>query len=115
MENDIDINLIKNNDESYINTNNIFLLEYENQKIDKNNPRFNKWKNEMQKQYGTNAKLFKCIYDNLLFYESLEICKTLPFYLSTCPKCKHKICYFCSRDIEDQYERGQCTKKVIFF
>ena len=62
----------------------------------------------MQKQYGTNAKLFKCIYDNLLFYESLEICKTLPFYLSTCPKCKHKICYFCSRDIEYQYERGQC-------
>ena len=105
MENElIESNLSKNNLSS---SDDVFKLDYENQKTE-NNAHFDNWQNKMIKKYGNDAKLFKCIYDNLYFYVSYNDCKSMPYYLRKCPECQHKICYFCSRDIENQRENGNC-------
>ena len=75
--------------------NNIFQLEYQNQVLD-NNIKFQKWKNSMLKKYGSDAKLFKCKKDNILFFISKGNTLQAPCYLKKCPICRELICYFCS-------------------
>ena len=59
MENDIMDNNIKYTD--------IFKSDYKYQKLN-NNIKFKKWKKEMLKKYGIEAKLFYCKKDNIYFY-----------------------------------------------
>ena len=89
MENDSDITLVENDPK---NTENIFKLDYEGQKL-KSCTKFNAWQKRMLKKYGNNAKLFYCKFDNLYFYSSDKDNIT-----SCCPLCEAIICYFCKRN-----------------
>ena len=75
---------------------NAFKFDNEGQNLS-NNVNFMKWKKEMIKKYGKNAKLFRCNEDNLLFYLSNEDTKGDHLHLGRCPKCHKYICFFCSR------------------
>ena len=86
---------------------NIFKLDYPGQKINRN-VEFEKWKNVNSKKYGKNYRIFKCLLDNLLFITTNQECKSFPFYLSVCPKCKNPICYFCSRFKKYSFFNGDC-------
>ena len=95
---------------NFLITNNIFKKDYENQKLNDSNLKFFNWKKSMQKIYGENAILFKCIKDNIYFFASYEECMKHPVYKSICPKCNVEICYYCSRNLKDKYynENGTC-------
>ena len=95
---------------NFLITNNIFKKDYENQKLNDSNLKFFNWKKSMQKIYGENAILFKCIKDNIYFFASYEECMKHPVYKSICPKCHVEICYYCSRNLKDKYynENGTC-------
>ena len=114
MENEKnEMNLI-NLDNNYndISNKTFFQLEYHNQKINDKNIEFLKWKQSMKKIYGENAKLIKCSKDNILFYSTYKDCKSEPFYLHTCPKCKEQICFYCSKFVkENDYKKGICCLK----
>ena len=98
----IDINIKIQND------NNVFIPDYIGQDLNDNNYFLN-WKNSMLKKYGENAKLFKCLKDNILYYKSYKECRSYPIFQSNCPKCKNRICFYCSRYIPDyQNENGTC-------
>lgn len=108
MENEKDISNFIDIDEEISNETLIFIPEYEGQNVSFNND-FLKWKKSMLNIYGENAALFKCLKDNILYYTSYDECKSYPVYQSKCPKCKNKICFYCSRYIEDLYdEKGTC-------
>ena len=68
-------------------------------------------------EYGDNARLFKCVTDNILFYTSDEDCKNYPLFKSTCPCCKGDVCYYCHRRSKDSYGNGTCclNRKVYCF
>ena len=70
----------------------IFKLDYENQNL-KSNASYEKFKNEIKKKYGNDAKLFRCNIDKIIFYYD---CSKYPYYTAKCPKCQKFICYFCS-------------------
>ena len=93
----------------YKSINNYFTCEYANQKLNDNNLQFLKWKNSMQKINGKNAKLFRCLKDNIYFYTTNDECKKYPIYQSKCPKCCSQICYYCSVYTGDSFsENGTC-------
>ena len=87
-----------------------FAISYTGQRLD-NNPNFLKWKTEMFQKYGDDAKLFKCLIDNVIFCGSLDDYKTFPYYLCNCPICQTPTCYFCSKFCEDNYRNGNCCLK----
>ena len=116
MENDEKFtNFIERNES---NLDNIFKLEFKDQNY-KNNLKFISWRDSMIRKFGRNAKLFKCILDNILFYTTNKDCKNYPFYKSTCPCCNQEICFFCYRASSDSYGNGTCClgRKIycIFF
>ena len=89
----------------------IFIPEYDGQKLN-NNKYFLNWKKLMLTEYGQNAKIFKCIKDNILYCTSFNECITYPIYQSKCPKCKNNICFYCYRNINDYFnETGTCCLK----
>ena len=87
MENEITSPMISNE---------IFILDYKGQLL-KNNKKFDSWKKEQLKKYGSNAKLYKCKQDNGYFYSPTKNNKYFSFDAKECPLCKKQICYFCSR------------------
>ena len=90
-------------------SNNIYKLEYEDQKLNNDNIVFLKWKQSMQKIYGENAQLFYCLEDKTYFYTSYDECKKYPVYQSCCPVCNQLICYYCYRYKRDEFnENGTC-------
>ena len=97
-------------DEEYDSSNDSYYKpEFEGQTLNDNNVEFFKWKESMLLKYGKNAKLFKCLIDDIYFYTSDEDCKKYPIYQAECPKCLRNICFFCSRNIEDMFgENGTC-------
>ena len=114
MENEIDNYLISTGIEKQKDIDNdidIFIPEYKGQNL-KNNISFLNWKKLMLIQYGENAKIFKCIKDNILYCTSFNTCISYPIYQSKCPKCKNNICFYCSRNINDYFnETGTCCLK----
>ena len=96
-------NLIENTEIS-----NIFKLDYINQNVN-NNIHFQSWKQSMLEKYGTDAKLFRCTKNGLLFFTSNLECKKYPFYKSKCPLCHKYICYFCSKyETNNYYHDDEC-------
>ena len=75
---------------------NEYPFDYKGQKLS-NNDNYIKWENEMLKEYGRDAKLFKCFEDKILFYVSNKDTKDDHLHLGKCPRCKKFICFFCSR------------------
>ena len=103
MENENDnIDLIHYYDDKQ--SNNIYKLEYEGQKLNNDNIVFLKWKRSMQKIYGENAQLFYCLKDKIY-----DECKKYPVYQSCCPICNQLICYYCHIYEKDYFnENGTC-------
>jgi len=88
----------------------IFQISYAGERLN-NNPKFQKWKTEMFKIYGDDAKFFKCLIDNIIFSTPFDEYKNFPFYLCNCPICQTPTCYFCSKYCEDSYRNGNCCFK----
>ena len=111
MEND---EIFSTFDELILNDDNpnTFSLQYPDQKL-KNNPSYEKWRQLMLKKYGNDAKEFKCIKDNILFYTSKNDYEEYPYYKSICPKCEEDICYFCSKVIIDLDIYNCCFKRAM--
>ena len=83
------------NETIQINDNKIFKFDYENQQLE-SNLNYIKWKDSNIKEYGNNAKLFKCKKCKIFFYSKYEDIIKKPYYLAPCLICKQYICYFCS-------------------
>ena len=96
------------------NSYNQFKLDYNNQQLE-GNIKFQKWKNLMIAQYGRNAKLFKCLNDDVLFYSFNKDCKKHPIYKSICPCCHKYICYFCHRYNNDEYASCCILRKICSY
>jgi len=75
---------------------NEFPFDYKGQNLS-NNANYIKWENEMIKDYGRDAKLFKCFEDKILFYVPNKDTKGNHLHLGKCPQCQKFICFFCSR------------------
>ena len=115
MENDeykYEINTINSRE---LNLDNIFKIDYASQKLD-NNIEFQKWKKSMLIKYGKDAKLFRCIEDNILFYITYKDCRKKPSFGGKCPICKNQICLFCSYNFKGKYEWENkcCIKRNIY-
>ena len=112
MENEKEYNLSES-----ILPDNVFKTEYASQNINKNNIEFRNWQNKMIQKYGRDARLFRCIKDNIIFYTSNEDCKSYPYYKSFGPCCKLHICYYCHRSGKDEYGKCHCclTRKLYYF
>jgi len=95
-----EVNIINS---SELNLDKIFKLDYAGQKLD-NNIEFQKWKQSILIKYDKDAKLFRCIEDNILFYIAYENCRKIPIFKGICPICKNQICLFCSYNLNDKYE-----------
>jgi hypothetical protein len=104
MENEKESKL---NEINIVESKNVFKLDYNGQSL-KGNKNFIDWENNMKKELGSNAKLFKCIYDNIYYFVSDVECKTIPYYKAKCPLCNRSICYFCSRYTKDNFDQGKC-------
>lgn len=91
-----------------------FKQEYKGQHLN-NNSEFLKWKKEMETKYGNNAKLFKCLIDDIYFYTSYKDYNTFPFYQSICPLCQTPTCYFCNKygGKDDLFSGNCCIKRRI--
>ena len=107
MENEKESQL---NEINILESNNVFQLEYDNQSL-KRSKNFIDWENKMKKKFGKDAKLFKCVYDNIYYFATNEECKTRPYYKAECPICHLSICYLCSRHISDNYDNGKCLSE----
>ena len=108
MENENDSEL---DDKNISNSECAFQLDYSNQSL-KENKKFQKWKIQMLKKYGNDAKLFKCKNDNCYFYGSNKECKTKPLGAAYCPICRRSICYYClSISYDDSLDCGKCCVK----
>ena len=98
------------NEEILINNVEIFKLDYENQNL-KSNSNYEKFKNNIKKKYGNDAKLFRCKLDKIIFYYD---CSKYPYYTAKCPKCQKFMCYFCSygRKYTEEY---CCIRNKIYY
>ena len=63
----------------YKSIDNYFTCEYKNQELNDNNIVFRKWKNSMQKIYGKNGKLFRCLKDSIYFTLQMMNAKNIRF------------------------------------
>jgi len=80
----------------------VFKLELNGQSI-KGNKKFTDWENKMKEELGNDAKLYKCIHDNIYYFSSDWDLR------ASCPLCHRLICYFCSRYTNHYYEdNGKC-------
>ena len=113
MENDENKN--DNIIETNILNNNIFKLDYLNQKFE-SNTKYIKWNQLMLKEYGNNIKLFKCKIDNILFYITYNECLEKPPFSGKCPLCNNYICLFCSYSFKQDNSgwRHCCRKRGIY-
>ena len=104
MENEnITTNLIgKENDD-------IYHLDYENQKYENNN-KFLNWKASKINKYGDKAKLYKCPYDNILFFYTSNEEENL---VGKCPLCKKDICSFCSKNTAFRWNYNCCVRLTL--
>ena len=75
----------------------IFKLDYKGQLL-KENSKFQSFKNEKLKKYGSNAKLYHCQNENSYFYAPTINNCYFSFDGAKCPSCGNYICYFCSKD-----------------
>lgn len=109
MENEEkNIGLIQdNNIDPYLS--NIFKPNYENQKLD-DNIDFQNWKSSMINKYGEKGKIYKCMKDKVLFYNSYEEGYRYNVNEGLCPLCKKRYCYFCSKMCSDY---NCCLKKKL--
>ena len=108
MENESDLIDTNLNETIQINDNKIFKFDYENQQFE-SNLNYIKWKDSNIKEYGNNAKLFKCKKCKILFYSKYEDIIKKPYYLAPCLICKQYICYFCSYS----YIHPQKNRKIF--
>ena len=113
MENESSLEM---NENIIQNSSQIFKLDFPGQNI-KGNSQFNEFKKQKLNEFGNDAKLFKCKYDNLYFYVSKNNCKTFPFYFKECPLCHKQICYFCSGTIYSQNtDNGNCcVRRKLYY
>ena len=74
-ENELEYKILDGNEDKY------FKLDFPEQKLE-GNKKFEEFKKRKLEEYGSDAKLFKCKYDNI-------------YYLEKCPLCRRYICYFC--------------------
>ena len=114
MENEVNLKEMDLNEQLVIN-NNIYKLDYENQKVD-NNINFISWKKSMLKEYGNDAKLFRCQKCNILFYSNNIDIKKEPYYSIPCPICKLYICYFCLTSFKSYSKNNKiycCKRRII--
>ena len=109
MENEGIQNIINLN-ESF-EQDNIFNLDYAEQNPI-NNIKYKIWKESMIKIYGNDAKLFRCIQDQILFYISYDDCVDEPSFKCKCPVCGNIICLFCSGI--DALNVICCYKRLIY-
>ena len=98
---------------------NIFALDYLNQKID-NNADFQKWKRKMLVKNGNDAKFFKCNQDMIYFCTTYYDCLRSPSFKGKCPICSKDICLFCSNNYKERSDWIQCCirralNKAIFY
>ena len=91
--------------------NNIFYLDYGEQKVI-NNKKYQIWNESMLQKYGNDAKLFRCIQDKILFYVSYADCIDDPSFKCKCPICGNIICHFCSGI--DTLNVICCYKRLIY-
>ena len=56
-------------------------------------------------EYGDNIKLYKCLKDNIIFYNKETFSSD---YLNKCPICKLYICYYCSISFNLGNPFGKC-------
>ena len=107
MENEnIDKPLI-NIQNSGINENDIFTLDYENQEIEKNIS-FIKWKKSMNNKYKGTKNLYKCPFKKHYFYAEIID------YSILCPSCNEKVCSLCYNPIENSWFAKCCSKRKLF-
>ena len=77
-------------------SNDVFKVDYKGQLL-KDNIKFQTFKKEQQKKYGSNAKLYYCKEEEVYFYASSKNNSSILFEASAkCPICGYNICYFCS-------------------
>ena len=93
---------------------NKFEIEYLGQNL-KNNESFIEWQKEMKKLYGNDAKLFKCLKDKIYFYSKATDCKEDILYEENCPICKFKICYYCSKQLKNDFDKRKCCTIRRFY
>lgn len=107
MENENINNSLINIQNSCINENDIFNLDYENQQIE-NNISFIKWKNLMNNKYKGTKNLYKCPCKKHYFYAEIID------YSILCPSCNEKICPFCYNPIENSWFAKCCSKRKLY-
>ena len=115
MENEINLIDTYLNEPMGINNNKIFKYDYENQQLE-SNLNYIKWKDSNIKEYGNNAKIFKCKKCKILFYSKYDDIMKKPFYLTPCLICNQYICYFCSYSYIHPQEKDKvfcCYKRII--
>ena len=88
------------------NKDNFFIPDYDNQNL-KNNQRFIKWKELMNKKYNGRGKIYKCPYDKNYFYEQNNDYKIL------CPSCEKELCCFCLKPPIVQWNAKCCLMRKI--
>ena len=101
MENE----LIENN-----SLNEYFKIEYEYQNLN-DNPSYIKWKKLIITLKGKDTRFVKCKKDNIIFPCTKKSLLKYPEYQSKCPVCEKDICYYCSIQVEDSYEKELCCVK----
>lgn len=106
MENEQNKNFIQSNEE----LSDIFKIDYGTQNLEKN-ILYQKWSQLMLRKYGKDAKLFRCINDNILFYSTYYKCLRRPSFKMECPICKKEICHFCSNNKKEKWSWIQCCMK----
>jgi hypothetical protein len=94
--------------------NNVFKIDYQSQNL-VNNKEYQNWKESMLKKYGNYSKQFKCLDDNILFYNAYNVCRSYPSFRGECPLCKKQICLFCSNSIPtDDDDIVCCLKRRLY-
>ena len=107
MENETIDKSLSNIQNTCINENDVFTLDYESQKV-RNNISFIKWKKSMNNKYKGAKKLYKCPCKKHYFYAEIID------YSISCPSCKDKICPFCNNPIEDSWFAKCCSKRKLY-
>ena len=98
---------LNNNQNSCINEEDIFTLDYENQEIE-NNINYIKWKQSMDNKYKGIKSLYKCPFKKHHFYAEIID------YSIVCPSCNDKICTFCNNLERKSWFAKCCSKRKMY-
>ena len=91
-------------------SNDTFKIDYKGQLL-KDNKKFQIFKKEQQKKYGSNAKLYHCKNEEVYFYASSKNNSSILFEATVkCPLCGSYVCYFCS----NSFSTNCCIKNNIY-